>query len=123
MNENHNRRLREILSKREAILLPGAANALTARIIEDIGFKAIYVTGAGVTNTFLGVPDIGLISLTELASHVSTMREVVSLPLIVDSDTGFCNPSNAAPNIQYLEAIGDNVMQLQDENLYNRIAH
>jgi 2-methylisocitrate lyase-like PEP mutase family enzyme len=67
------------LNQRKAVLLPGAANALAARIIEDIGFKAIYVTGAGVTNTFLGVPDIGLISITELASHVSAMRDVVSL--------------------------------------------
>ena len=71
--------------------MPGAANALAARVIEDIGFKAIYVTGAGVTNTFLGMPDIGLISLTELAAHVAAMREAVALPLIVDADTGFGN--------------------------------
>lgn len=61
MSKSCNQRLREILSKREAVLLPGASNALTARIIEDLGFMAIYVTGAGVTNSFLGVPDIGLI--------------------------------------------------------------
>ena len=65
MKESSNRRLREILSQRRAVLLPGAANALAARVIEDIGFQAIYVTGAGVTNAFLGVPDIGLISITE----------------------------------------------------------
>ena len=100
MKESCNRRLRDILSRREAVLLPGAANALAARVIEDIGFQAIYVTGAGVTNTFLGVPDIGLISLTEIASHVSAMRDVVALPLIVDADTGFGNPINVARTIR-----------------------
>src|ERR1022692_1484986 len=92
MKETCNRQLRQLLAQRKAVLLPGAANALAARVIEDIGFQAIYVTGAGVTNTFLGVPDIGLITLTELASHVSATRDVVALPLIVDADTGFGNP-------------------------------
>jgi 2,3-dimethylmalate lyase len=123
MNESGNRRLREILSKREAVLLPGAANALTARIIEDIGFKAVYVTGAGVTNTFLGMPDIGLISLTELANHVSAMREAVSLPLIVDADTGFGNPLNVARTIQVLERSGANAIQLEDQEFPKRCGH
>jgi 2,3-dimethylmalate lyase len=123
MNESGNRRLREILSKREAVLLPGAANALTAPIIEDIGFKAVYVTGAGVTNTFLGMPDIGLISLTELANHVSAMREAVSLPLIVDADTGFGNPLNVARTIQVLERSGANAIQLEDQEFPKRCGH
>lgn len=123
MNESCSRRFREILNKREAALLPGAANALTARIIEDIGFKAIYVTGAGVTNTFLGMPDIGLISLTELASHVSAMREVVSLPLVVDADTGFGNPLNVARTIRILERSGANAIQLEDQEFPKRCGH
>ena len=61
MEKTCNRQLRELLARRESTLLPGAANALAARIIEDLGYKAIYVSGAGVTNTFLGAPDIGLI--------------------------------------------------------------
>jgi Phosphoenolpyruvate phosphomutase len=80
MTDTCNRQLRDILNRRETTLLPGAANALAARIIEDIGFKAIYVSGAGVTNTYLGVPDIGLISVTELADHVAAMREAVPIP-------------------------------------------
>jgi PEP phosphonomutase and related enzymes len=123
MKESCNRRLREILSERKAVLLPGAANALAARVIEDIGFKAIYVTGAGVTNTFLGVPDIGLISITELASHVSAMRDVVSLPLIVDADTGFGNPINVARTIQVLERSGANAIQLEDQDFPKRCGH
>ena len=112
-----------MLSKREPVLVPGAANALTARIIEDTGFKAIYVTGAGVTNTFLGLPDIGLISMTELASHVSAIREVVSLPLIVDADTGFGNPLNVARTIRVLERSGANAIQLEDQEFPKRCGH
>ena len=105
------------------MLLPGASNALTARIIEDLGFKAIYVTGAGVTNTFLGVPDIGLISMTELANHVSAMRDVVTLPLIVDADTGFGNPLNVARTIRVLERSGANAIQLEDQEFPKRCGH
>ncbi len=123
MNETCNRRLREMLNNRIPVVLPGAANALAARIIEDIGFKAIYVTGAGVTNTFLGVPDIGLITMTELASHVSAMREVVSLPLIVDADTGFGNPINVARTVQVLERSGANAIQLEDQEFPKRCGH
>lgn len=123
MKESCNRRLRELLRQRKAVLLPGAANALAARVIEDIGFQAIYVTGAGVTNTFLGVPDIGLLSVTELASHVSAMREVVSLPLIVDADTGFGNALNVARTIQTLERSGANAIQLEDQNFPKRCGH
>ena len=105
------------------MLLPGASNALTARIIEDLGFKAIYVTGAGVTNTFLGVPDIGLISMTELANHVSAMRDVVALPLIVDADTGFGNPLNVTRTIRVLERSGANAIQLEDQEFPKRCGH
>jgi 2-methylisocitrate lyase-like PEP mutase family enzyme len=123
MTESCNRRLRDILKERKAVLLPGAANALTARVIEDIGFQAIYVTGAGVTNTSLGMPDIGLISVTELANHVSAMRDVVSLPLIVDADTGFGNAINVTRTIQILERSGANAIQLEDQDFPKKCGH
>jgi 2-methylisocitrate lyase-like PEP mutase family enzyme len=123
MEETCNRRLRGLLERREPTLLPGAANALAARIMEDLGYKAVYVSGAGVTNTFLGVPDIGLISLTELASHVSAIRDAVSLPLIVDADTGFGNPINVAHTIQVIERSGANAIQLEDQIFPKRCGH
>jgi 2-methylisocitrate lyase-like PEP mutase family enzyme len=123
MKQSCNRRLREIMNQRKAVLLPGAANALTARVIEDIGFQAVYVTGAGVTNTSLGMPDIGLISVTELASHVSAMRDVVSLPLIVDADTGFGNAINVTRTIQILERSGANAIQLEDQDFPKKCGH
>jgi 2-methylisocitrate lyase-like PEP mutase family enzyme len=123
MQETPNRRLRGLLDRRETILLPGAANALAARIIEDLGYDAVYVSGAGVTNTFLGVPDIGLISPTELASHVAAIRDAVSLPLIVDADTGFGNPINVGHTVRVLERSGANAIQLEDQNFPKRCGH
>jgi 2-methylisocitrate lyase-like PEP mutase family enzyme len=123
MTETANRRLRKLLAQRKAVLLPGAANALAARVIEDIGFQAIYVTGAGITNTSLGVPDIGLITLTELASHVSAMRDAVALPLIVDADTGFGNPINVGRTIRALERSGANAIQLEDQEFPKKCGH
>jgi len=123
MSESENRRLRDILDKREAVLVPGAANALAARIIEDLGFKAVYVTGAGIANTFLGSPDIGLISMMELSNHVSAMRDAVALPLIVDADTGFGNALNVARTIKVLERSGANAIQLEDQEFPKRCGH
>jgi 2-methylisocitrate lyase-like PEP mutase family enzyme len=123
MSVSCNQRLREILQRREAILLPGAANALAARVIEDTGFKAIYVTGAGVANTFLGMPDIGLLSLTELAGNVSAIRDAAALPLIVDADTGFGNAVNVARTIRVLERSGANAVQLEDQVFPKRCGH
>jgi 2-methylisocitrate lyase-like PEP mutase family enzyme len=123
MEDTCNRRLRGLLKSRETILLPGAANALAARVIEDLGYQAVYVSGAGVTNTFLGVPDIGLISPTELANHVAAIRDAVSLPLIVDADTGFGNAINVGHTVRVLERSGANAIQLEDQNFPKRCGH
>ena len=123
MTDTCNRRLRALLNRREAVLLPGVANALAARVIEDIGFKAIYVSGAGITNTYLGVPDIGLISVTELAENVAAIRDAVSLPLIVDADTGFGNAINVGRTVKTLERSGANAIQLEDQDFPKRCGH
>ena len=123
MTETLNRRLRALLEARDAVLVPGAANALAARIIEDVGFKAAYVTGAGVTNTYLGAPDIGLIGLTEIADHVAAMRDAVEIPLIVDADTGFGNALNVARTVKVLERSGANAIQLEDQTFPKRCGH
>ncbi len=123
MSLSPNRQLRNLLAKEKAVLLPGAANALAARVIEDLGFKAIYVTGAGVTNTYLGMPDIGLISVTELAEQVRAMRDAVALPLIVDADTGFGNAINVGRTVQLLQRSGANAIQLEDQEFPKRCGH
>ena len=86
MAESLNRQLKALFERRAAIIVPGAPDALTARMIADAGFEAVYVTGAGVTNAFLGVPDLGLITLSELADNVSAMRDVVGVPIVADAD-------------------------------------
>ena len=88
------------------LVVPGAANALAARVIQDCGFEAVYVTGAGIANSFLGVPDIGLVTLPELAGHVAAIHDVVELPLIVDADTGFGNALGVQRCVRLLERAG-----------------
>jgi 2-methylisocitrate lyase-like PEP mutase family enzyme len=104
-------------------VVPGAANALTARIIEETGFEAIYVTGAGIANTFLGAPDIGLVTLSELRQHVEVMADAVTLPLIVDADTGFGNPLNVARTVRTLEKAGAAAIQLEDQVSPKKCGH
>ncbi len=123
MSAELNQRLRGLFAARKAAIVPGAFNALSARIVADLGYPAIYVTGAGVTNGSLGVPDLGLITLTEIASHVSAMREVVDLPLIVDADTGFGNAINTYRTIRVLEQAGANAIQLEDQQFPKRCGH
>ncbi len=123
MSSELNQRLRGLFAARKAAIVPGAFNALSARIVADLGYPAIYVTGAGVTNGSLGVPDLGLITLTEIASHVAAMREVVDLPLIVDADTGFGNAVNTYRTIRVLEHAGANAVQLEDQQFPKRCGH
>ncbi|WP_197519780.1 isocitrate lyase/PEP mutase family protein [Pseudonocardia sp. HH130630-07] len=101
----------------------GASNALTARLVEDLGFGTVYVTGAGVANTYLGVPDIGLVSLTELAGHVRAIAESVSIPVIVDADTGFGNALGVQRTVRLLERAGAAAIQLEDQESPKRCGH
>jgi 2-methylisocitrate lyase-like PEP mutase family enzyme len=123
MDADINRRLRERLARRDALLVPGAANALTARVITDLGFEAIYLTGAGVTNTFLGIPDLGFIDLAELARHTAAIREAVELPIIVDADTGFGNALNVQRTVRVLERAGASAIQIEDQVSPKKCGH
>jgi len=105
------------------MLVPGAANALAARIIEDLGFEAVYVSGAGVTNTFLGVPDLGFISLPEIEQHTAAIREAVEIPVIVDADTGFGNALNVRHTVRVLERAGADAIQLEDQTMPKKCGH
>jgi len=115
--------LREIVARRRAVLAPGAANALFARIIEDLGFECVYVTGAGIANMALGAPDIGLTSLDNVAQTVAHMADAVALPLIVDADTGFGNGVNTWRTMKVLERAGASAIQLEDQEFPKRCGH
>ena len=105
------------------MLVPGAANALAARIIEDLGFEAVYLTGAGLTNTLWGLPDLGFVSLTEIAQHTTTIRESVNIPLVVDAETGFGNALNVRHCVRVLERAGASAIQLEDQTMPKKCGH
>jgi 2-methylisocitrate lyase-like PEP mutase family enzyme len=117
------RDLRSMLTPGAALLLPGVSNALAARVVADLGFPAAYVTGAGIANTFLGVPDNGLVTMTELVEHVAAIRDVFPGPLVVDMDTGFGNALNAMRAVRALERAGANALQIEDQVFPKRCGH
>src|SRR5258707_4511454 len=123
MAESLNRRLRQTLVRGAGVLLPGPANALAARVIAASGFEAVYITGAGIANPALGVPDLGLVTLTELVDHVAAISDAVALPLIADADTGFGNALNLRRAVRLLERAGANAIQIEDQVFPKRCGH
>src|SRR6202171_1590280 len=123
MAQDHIEILRKLLAEKRGVLLPGAANALSARIIADLGFEAIYLTGAGLTNMYLGVPDLAFMDLSQLVDHTMAIRGVVALPLVVDADTGFGNALNVGRTVSMLERAGASAIQLEDQVMPKRCGH
>ncbi|QGW83104.1 isocitrate lyase/PEP mutase family protein [Variovorax paradoxus] len=115
--------LRRLAEARRGVLVPGAFNALSARVIEDLGFEAIYVTGAGVTNMHFGLPDQAFMGLHEIAEHTARIRDAVNLPLLVDADTGFGNALNVRHAVRVLERAGADCIQLEDQVSPKRCGH
>ncbi len=117
------RNFRSLLVPGAAVVLPGVANALAARVVADLGFAAAYVTGAGIANTFLGIPDNGLVTLSELVDHVAAIRAVFPGPLMVDADTGFGNAVNLTRTVKLLERAGADAIQIEDQVFPKRCGH
>jgi 2-methylisocitrate lyase-like PEP mutase family enzyme len=115
--------LKEKVNARRGLVVAGASNALSARVIQDLGFEAVYLTGAGITNTFYGLPDLGFITLGDLAQHTAATRDAVDLPIIVDADTGFGNELNVRHTVRTLERAGANAIQLEDQVMPKKCGH
>ncbi len=115
--------LKALIAQRRGALVPGAFNALSARVIEDLGFEAIYVTGAGVTNMHFGLPDQGFMGLADIAEHTARIRDAVALPLLVDADTGFGNALNVRHTVRVLERAGADCIQFEDQVAPKRCGH
>lgn len=115
--------LKNLVARRAAITVPGTANAMFARVIENLGFDAIYVSGAGIANMALGAPDIGLTTLTEVAEATAAIADAVSLPIIVDADTGFGNAVNMVRTIRMLERAGAAGIQIEDQVFPKKCGH
>lgn len=116
-------RFKGLLAQKRALTLPGAANAMFARVVEDLGFEACYVSGAGIANMHLGAPDIGLTTLTEIANAVSAISDAIALPLMVDGDTGFGNAVNMHRTIKVLERAGAAAIQIEDQVFPKKCGH
>jgi 2-methylisocitrate lyase-like PEP mutase family enzyme len=117
------RRLRELLASGETVLVPGAYNALVARILEEAGFDAIYTGGYAAAAANHGLPDIGIMTGTEMADHVSRITRAVPLPVIADADTGFGELTNVARTVREYERAGAAAIQIEDQTFPKRCGH
>ncbi len=115
--------LRALVEARRGVVVPGAFNALSARVIVDLGFQAIYVTGAGVTNMTFALPDQAFMGLSDIADHTARIRDAVDVPLIVDADTGFGNALNTYQTVRTLERAGADCIQIEDQVSPKRCGH
>ncbi len=103
--------------------MPGTPNALFANVIENLGYDCAYITGAGVTNMYLGAPDVGLITATEMTEHIAAIADSVQIPLLVDGDTGFGNAINVGRTVRSYERAGAAGIQLEDQVFPKKCGH
>src|SRR5262249_24326952 len=115
--------LRNLLQPGAALLLPGVSNALAARVVADLGFPVAYITGAGIANTFLGIPDNGLVTLSELADHVAAIRGAFPGRRVADADTAFGNGLTMPRAVQLLGRAGAAALKIEDEVSPKRCGH
>ncbi|AOZ02601.1 carboxyvinyl-carboxyphosphonate phosphorylmutase [Cupriavidus sp. USMAHM13] len=115
--------LKQRLQRPDIVTAPGVYDALSALLVEQAGFEAAYLSGASIAYTRLGRPDIGLLSLDDVASVMRHIRERVALPLIVDADTGFGNALNVMQTVRVLERAGASAIQLEDQAMPKRCGH
>jgi methylisocitrate lyase len=115
-------RFRQLIAQ-GPVLLPGVPNAAIARQVERAGFDAVYVSGAGIANATAGVPDIGLLSMTEVVRLAGYVANAVAIPAIVDADTGFGSAENVARTIRELENAGLAGCHVEDQEFPKRCGH
>jgi carboxyvinyl-carboxyphosphonate phosphorylmutase len=115
--------LRSLLQAPEFLVVPGAYDGVSAKLIEKCGFKALYMTGYGVAASSLGLPDVGYATLTEMADRAQAIASAVSLPLIADADTGFGNAMNVRRTVREYERAGVAAIQIEDQVSPKRCGH
>jgi 2-methylisocitrate lyase-like PEP mutase family enzyme len=120
---SHAQQLRKYIAASKILIAPGGSDGLSGHLIESAGFQAMYLSGASIAYTRFGLPDIGLVSMSEVASTLSVIRERVDLPIIVDADTGFGNALNVQRTVKLFERHGASAIQLEDQQLPKRCGH
>jgi carboxyvinyl-carboxyphosphonate phosphorylmutase len=116
-------RLRQMLGEPGIIVAPGAYDGFSARLVEAAGFRAVYMTGAGTAASHLGQPDLGLATLTEMATHAAHLASCISLPLIADADTGYGNALNVVRTVREYERAGVAGLHLEDQVAPKKCGH
>jgi 2-methylisocitrate lyase-like PEP mutase family enzyme len=115
--------LKSMLAQPDIVLASGVYDALTASLATDAGFRALYLSGASIAYTRLGRPDIGLVTMSEVAETLSLIRDRVATPLIVDADTGYGNALNVQRTMRLFERAGATAIQLEDQTFPKRCGH
>src|SRR4029079_10150606 len=115
--------LRARISAKPIVVAPGVYDAFTALVATQAGFATLYVSGAAIAYTRLGRPDIGLVSMNEVAQAVAMIHDRVAANLIVDADTGYGNALNVARTVREFERVGANAIQLEDQDFPKRCGH
>lgn len=125
MNDAHSKRkrLREMIGTGKLVVAPGAHNALTAKLIEEAGFPAVYMTGSGVANTLLAQSDVGLVTLDEMVMMAGYLADAVSVPVVSDADTGYGNAINVLRTVRQFEKAGVAGIHLEDQINPKRCGH
>ena len=116
-------RLRQLLAAGDAVMAPGVADPLFARLVAKHGFEAVYMTGAGTSATRLGMPDIGLLTMTEMVDNAARIVAACDLPVIADCDNGYGGPLNVRRAVQEYERAGVAAIHLEDQVLPKRCGH
>src|SRR5215217_7078358 len=116
-------RLAELLAGPEPVIAPGAYDALSARLVEQAGFAAVYMTGFGASASLLGRPDVGLLSFAEMVDHARRLAQAVRLPVIADADDGYGNPLNVMRTVREYEAAGVAALHIEDQVAPKRCGH
>jgi len=115
--------LKQRLAERRVLVAPGIYDALTAAIASDAGFEALYLSGAAIAYTRLGRPDIGLVSMNEVAETIALVRDRVATPVVVDADNGYGNALNVQRTMRVFERAGASAIQLEDQTMPKRCGH
>jgi 2,3-dimethylmalate lyase len=116
-------RLRALLDSGQTIVAPGAFDSLSARLVEEAGFPAVYMTGFGTSASLIGRPDVGLLTMTEMAGNAGRIAACVDIPVIADADTGYGNPLNVIRSVGAYEAAGVAGIHIEDQVAPKKCGH
>src|SRR5213080_2684210 len=115
--------LRRLVARKAGVVIPGAYDGVSAKLVERAGFPAVYMTGYGTSASRLGLPDLGFAGLAEMADHARNIAAVVDIPLIADADTGYGNALNVRRTVQTYEAAGVAALHIEDQITPKRCGH